>query len=330
MQFSTHLLKLARRPCNYRGSLVLASRSLSASSAFSNAQSQGTKVIQPTLGVAAAMKAQSDSRFQPKVQIFQEFALKDGVAVVTGGNGGLGLEMAMALAEAGATLYCIDLPDTPSPEFNACAAYAEKLGTSFNYVKADVTSQAQMSSVISKIAQQHGRIDACVAAAGILGPTETSALDLSEDDFRKVQNVNTTGVFLTAQAALNGMVKTGSKGSIILIASMSGSIVNRGHPWVAYNTSKSAVLQMARNLACEFGKDGIRVNTISPGHIYTKQTAAVLDLHPEQGKIWANSNPLGRMGQVHELRGVVTWLASSASSFCTGSDILVSGGHHAW
>lgn len=134
----------------------------------------------------------------------------------------------MALAEAGATLYCIDLPDSPSPEFAACAAYAEKLGTSLNYIKADVTSQAQMSSAISKIAERHGRLDACVAAAGILGPTETSALDLSGDDFRKVQNVNTTGVFLTAQAALNGMVKTGSKGSIILIASMSGSIVNRG------------------------------------------------------------------------------------------------------
>jgi NAD(P)-dependent dehydrogenase (short-subunit alcohol dehydrogenase family) len=136
--------------------------------------------------------------------------------------------MAMALAEAGASLYCIDLPSSPSPEFNACAEYAKKLGTSLTYIKADVTSQSQMSSVISEIAERHGRLDACVAAAGILGPTETSALDLSEDDFRKVQNVNTTGVFLTAQAALNGMVKTGSKGSIILIASMSGSIVNRG------------------------------------------------------------------------------------------------------
>ncbi|KAJ9125762.1 hypothetical protein QFC24_002546 [Naganishia onofrii] len=263
------------------------SRSISFSPTRCNAQSQGTKVIQPTLGVAAAMKAKSDSSFQPKVQIFDEFALKDGVAVVTGGNGGLGLEMAMALAEAGAKLYCIDLPASPSPEFLACAEYAQKLGTSLEYIQADVTSQSQMSSAVSGIVDKHGRLDACVAAAGILGPTETSALDLSEDDFRKVLDVNTTGVFLTAQAALNGMVKTGSKGSVILIASMSGSIVNRGHPWVAYNTSKSAVLQMARNLACDFGKDGIRINTISPG------------------EIWAKSNPLGRLGQVHELRGVV-------------------------
>ncbi|KAJ9121814.1 hypothetical protein QFC22_002437 [Naganishia vaughanmartiniae] len=203
-------------------------RSFSSTARRFDAQGQGTKVIQPTLGVAAAMKAKSDSSFHPKVQIFDEFALKDGVAVVTGGNGGLGLEMAMALAEAGAKLYCVDLPASPSPEFLACAEYAQKIGTSLQYIQADVTSQSQMSSAVAGIVDKHGRLDACVAAAGILGPTETSALDLSEDDFRKVLDVNTTGVFLTAQAALKGMVKTGSKGSIILIASMSGSIVNRG------------------------------------------------------------------------------------------------------
>lgn len=193
------------------------------------------------------MKAMEDSSFKPRVQIFDEFALKDGVAVVsrffclenfkltlryhpkvTGGRGGLGLEMAMALAEAGAKVYCIDLPVEPSPEFNVCAAYASKLGTTMEYVKADVTSQSEISRVIQGIAEKHGRLDACVAAAGILGPTETSALDLTVEDFKKVQDVNTTGVFLTAQAAIAGMVKTKSKGSVIAIASMSGSIVNRG------------------------------------------------------------------------------------------------------
>lgn len=136
--------------------------------------------------------------------------------------------MAMALAEAGAKVYCIDLPHDPSPEFNACGAYAPKLGTTMGYIKADVTSQSEISRVIQGIAEKHGRLDACVAAAGILGPTETSALDLSVEDFKKVQDVNTTGVFLTAQAAIAGMVKTKSKGSVIAIASMSGSIVNRG------------------------------------------------------------------------------------------------------
>lgn len=147
---------------------------------------------------------------------------------MTGGRGGLGLEMAMALAEAGAKVYCIDLPSEPSPEFTACASYASKLGTKMEYIKADVTSQTEISRVILDIAKRHGRLDACVAAAGILGPTETSALDLSAEDFKKVQDVNTTGVFLTAQAAIKGMVDTRSRGSVIAIASMSGSIVNRG------------------------------------------------------------------------------------------------------
>ena len=126
------------------------------------------------------------------------------------------------------------------------------------------------------------------------------------------------------------MKEHGQAGSIILIASMSGSITNRGHAWVAYNTSKSAVVQMGRSMACELGEDAIRVNTISPGHIRTRMTAKVLDAKPEQEEKWAGANPLGRIGHVHEVRGVVAWLASDASTFCTGSDILVSGGHHAW
>jgi NAD(P)-dependent dehydrogenase (short-subunit alcohol dehydrogenase family) len=136
--------------------------------------------------------------------------------------------MAMALAESGAKVYCIDLPSEPSPEFTACASYASHLGTTMEYIKADVTSQPEISRVILDIARRHGRLDACVAAAGILGPTETSALDLDVKDYQKVHAVNNTGVFLTAQAAIKGMVETKSRGSVIAIASMSGSIVNRG------------------------------------------------------------------------------------------------------
>lgn len=77
-------------------------------------------------------------------------------------------------------------------------------------------------------------------------------------------------------------------------------------------------------MACELGPSKIRVNTVSPGHIYTKMTAAVLDVNPELGRKWADSNPLGRLGAVHELRGVVAWLASDASTFCTGYASLIS------
>lgn len=142
--------------------------------------------------------------------------------------------------------------------------------------------------------------------------------------------MNTSGVLYTAQAAGQQMLRFGNTGSIILIASMSGSITNRDHAWVSYNSSKSAVLQMARSMACELGTKNIRVNSLSPGHIYTKMTAAYLDAQPGLLEKWSNSNPIGRIGRPDELRGVVAWLASDASSFCTGSDILVNGGHHVW
>jgi len=142
--------------------------------------------------------------------------------------------------------------------------------------------------------------------------------------------VNVNGVLYTAQAAGRQMVRLGIPGSIILIASMSGSIANQGQHWVAYNTSKSAVVQMARSMAVELGPNRIRVNSISPGYILTKMTEAFLKPQPELHAKWASHNPLGRLGNPDELRGVTLWLAGDTSTFCTGSDIIVDGGHRAW
>ncbi|QRV76447.1 Enoyl-(Acyl carrier protein) reductase [Ceratobasidium sp. AG-Ba] len=282
----------------------------------------------PTVGVAAALKAASDSSFTPRKTLFDEFSLAGRVAIVSGANRGLGLEMALALCEAGATVYAIDLPATPGHEFIATAEYAKRLGSKLNYVSADATDQKLMWDKVAAIGDAEGRVDVCVAAAGILHGA--NCLDYKAEDFQRVMNVNVNGVLYTAQAAGRQMERFKTGGSIILIASMSGSITNRDHAWVAYNTSKSAVLQMARSMACELGPQKIRVNSISPGHIYTKMTAAFIDTQPELADKWASMNPLGRLGRPDELRGVVAWLASDASTFCTGSDIIVSGGHHSW
>ncbi|KZS89878.1 NAD-binding protein [Sistotremastrum niveocremeum HHB9708] len=285
------------------------------------------------IGVAAALKAQSDPSLKPKATLFSEFSLDGRVAVVSGGKQGLGLEMAMALSEAGATVYCMDLQATPGAEFNATRDYVRKLGRKMEYVSVDVTKQKEVWDAVESIGTQEGRVDACIAAAGILNGSH--CLEYKDVDFQKVMDVNTNGVLYTAQAAGRQMDRYKIPGSIILIASMSGSLTNRNqhggaHPWVAYNTSKSAVIQMARSMACELGPKGIRVNSLSPGHIYTAMTAAYLETVPGLGDEWAKLNPLGRLGRSDELRGVVSWLASDASTFCTGSDILVTGGHHAW
>lgn len=251
------------------------------------------------IGVTAALEFASNIATQrPHAKIFQEFSLADRVAVVSGGNRGLGLEMALALAEAGArAVYCLDLPPKPSEEFMAVQAFASRMERPLlsskasparvEYVSLDVTSQLAVLRAFETIGASEGRVDACIAAAGILKP-EKSCLEYDEEEFREVLDANTCGVLFTAQAAGREMVRYGTGGSIILIASMSGSITNKvilsnrapgeeeklmdaqDHAWVSYNTSKSAVLQMARSMACELAPQGIRVNSLSPGHIYTK------------------------------------------------------------
>ncbi|GLB45182.1 putative enoyl-(Acyl carrier protein) reductase [Lyophyllum shimeji] len=185
-----------------------------------------------------------------------------------------------------------------------------------------------MWKMAEEIAAKEGRLDICVANAGIAHIAE--CLEYSAKDFQKVIDVNLNGVMFTAQAAGRQMVRLGTKGSIILTASISGSIANKGRHAIAYNTSKAAVLQIARSMACELGMKGIRVNSISPGYIETDLTRQYLETEPDLRAGWSSQNPLGRLGRPDELRGVALWLASQASSFCTGSDIIVDGGHRAW
>ncbi|PIL23778.1 hypothetical protein GSI_13528 [Ganoderma sinense ZZ0214-1] len=329
------LLKRARHFTNTR--LVGGRASLSSTPRlFNSARGRGTGPLPAygPVGVAKALETPPDTPAKPTL-FANEFSLVDRVALVSGGNRGLGLEMALALVEAGArAVYCVDLPKEPGEEWTKVRDYAKRLDGiagegRLEYLSADVRDQERMWKLGETIGDREGRLDACVAAAGIL-KSHTDCLEYPAKQFEDVMSINVNGVLFTAQAAGRQMERFGNGGSIILVASMSGSITNKDHAWVSYNTSKSAVLQMARSMACELGPKRIRVNTLSPGHIYTNMTAAYLDTQPHLLDKWASLNPFGRIGRPDELRGVVTWLASDASTFCTGSDILVSGGHHAW
>lgn len=251
------------------------------------------------------------------------------VVLVSGAARGLGLVQAEALLEAGATVYALDRLEKPSPDFERVRTRAaSELGTSLTYRRVDVREVEPLNAIVQEIADKHQRLDGLVAAAGI--QQETPALEYTAADCDKILGVNVTGVFMTAQAAAKQMIRFGNGGSIVLIASMSGTIANRGLICPAYNASKGAVLQLGRNLASEWGQYGIRVNTISPGYIVTAMVEDLFVTYPERKTEWPKQNMLGRLSQPQEYRGAAAFLISDASSFMTGSDLRMDGGHAAW
>jgi NAD(P)-dependent dehydrogenase (short-subunit alcohol dehydrogenase family) len=173
-----------------------------------------------------------------------------------------------------------------------------------------------------------------VAAAGV--QQVTPALEYSPEDVARMLDINYTGVFMTAQAAARQMFKYKTRGSICLIASMSGLIANKGLLSPVYNSSKAAVIQLARNLAMEWspikedGSGGIRVNCISPGHILTPMVRKNFEEVPGLRETWEAENMMGRLAETTEFKGAVLFLLSSASSFMTGSNLVIDGGHTAW
>ena len=140
------------------------------------------------IGVEAALHAEQDSSFVPRPTLYKEFALTNRVGIVSGGNRGLGLEMALALCEAGAIVYCLDLPKEPGKEWNAVKKYVERMGVEgarLEYRSVDVTKQKDVWAIGDEVAQREGRIDVCIAAAGILDGYD--CLEYPSDAFEKVK-----------------------------------------------------------------------------------------------------------------------------------------------
>jgi NAD(P)-dependent dehydrogenase (short-subunit alcohol dehydrogenase family) len=279
--------------------------------------------IPPTANAAAAATAAATA---PPSPFLPDFVLSNSVIVVTGGARGLGLAQTEALLDAGATVYVVDRLPQPDPHFGEVQAAAAKRGLRLAYRGGiDVTDEAAVHALFADIVAIEGRLDGLLAAAGI--QQETPALEYTAADFRRMLDVNVVGVFVSAQAAARQMKALGTGGAIAFIASMSGTIANRDLLCCAYNSSKAAVLQLARNLATEWGQYGIRVNTLSPGYIATAMTETLFETHPTRRGEWSSQNPLGRISGPEEFRGAAVFLMSKASAFMTGADMRVDGGH---
>lgn len=254
------------------------------------------------------------------MKALDKFSLKGKVAFVTGGARGIGKAVATGFAQAGADIVIADLD---VEEANKTAKELEtNEGIKTLVVKTDVTNPASVNELIDAIDSKFGKLDVAFCNAGIC--LNVPAVDMTFEQWSKVINVNLNGVFLTAQAAGRYMMKKGIKGSIINTASMSGHIVNVPQPQCAYNASKAGVIMLTKSLAIEWATKGIRVNSISPGYIGTELVKNSKTLIPLI-ETWNNMAPMHRLGEPEELQTVTLYLASDASSFTTGSDVVVDG-----
>ncbi|PWN40960.1 oxidoreductase [Ceraceosorus guamensis] len=276
----------------------------------------------PAIEVASSLDTEPEMK--------ELFGMKKTTTIVTGGARGLGLTIAAAVLESGGDVYCCDILDKPSePEWTSLLRKAKRYGGEAHYDVLDICDVEKTNALFRSVAQRaRFPLKGLVHSAGTMH--ESLALDYEMEPFRRILKVNVEGTMIVAQATARIMKEHGLGGSIVLIASMSGSIANRGLFLTAYNSSKSAVLQMCRSLAVEWGEYGIRVNTVSPGYVRTAMTNLLLQTQPEKLDRWESDNPLHRIALPHEIKGPAMYLLSPASSFVTGFDARVDGGHCAW
>jgi 2-deoxy-D-gluconate 3-dehydrogenase len=247
----------------------------------------------------------------------QRFDLTGKVALVTGGNGGIGAGIACGLLECGAAVVIAGR----NAEKNASAVAA--LGTIGPPVSAlilDVTDEGQCRAAVEDTVRLHGRLDILVNNAGGGNPAPPDQMALA--DWHRVIDTNLTATFMLSQIAYPELKKAGG-GKIINIGSMASYV--GGARWTAYGPAKAGIVQLSKNCASAWAKDNIQVNTILPGLIDTALTKP-LQADAEFMKGALRRIAAGRIGTPDDLAGIAAFLASSASNYVTGADIAVDGG----
>ena len=245
------------------------------------------------------------------------FDLRNTCTIVTGGARGIGRKGAEAFVAAGSNVIIADIDiDTGQKT----AKELETTNSSVIAIRTNVTDPESVHAMVRQVLNRFSKIDILFNNAGICinEPAET----MSFASWKRVIDINLTGVFLVAQEVGKVMIQQ-KHGSIINIASMSAHIVNTPQPQCGYNASKAGVIQLTKSLAVEWAPYHVRVNSISPGYIATEMTKkAPTDWKDE----WIKKGVYKRMGNPEELQSALLYFASSASSFTTGSDLVIDGG----
>jgi NAD(P)-dependent dehydrogenase (short-subunit alcohol dehydrogenase family) len=253
------------------------------------------------------------------MNVMDLFGLRGKRALVTGASSGIGRKVAQAYLQAGADVAVaarnVEALERIAGELAAdCDGKVVPIGC-------DVTRPDQVTGMVDRVIAELGGIDIAVCNAGVIDVVPI--LDMSPEEFQRIQDTNVTGVFLTAQAAARAMVAQGRGGVIITTASMSGSIINVPQQVGHYCAAKAAVIHLTKAMAVEFAPHNIRVNSVSPGYILTELVEPLTEYH----RLWEPKIPLGRIGRPEELTGLYVYLASEASSYMTGSDVVIDGGY---
>jgi len=250
--------------------------------------------------------------------VLESFRLDDKVALITGGARGLGLTMATALAEAGASIALAGRSIGPCEE--AASAIATATGRRASAFYADVTAAADIERLVSSVESALGRIDILINNAGV--NIRGTVDQLSEEDWDTVIDTNLKGPFLCARAIGPGMVNR-RWGRVINLGSILGAVGLGGR--APYASSKAGVINLTRVLALEWAGTGVTANAICPGPFATEMNRQLLN-DPVKYQEFVRRIPMGRWGELDEIAGAVVFLASDASSFVTGSALFVDGG----
>ena len=247
----------------------------------------------------------------------QLFGLKGKVVIVTGGSRGIGQVVAIGLARAGAEVAIFSRTEAK----DTVKKIQSEGGKGYSII-VDVTDETGVDNAVREVVSRSGSVDVIFNNAGACIHKDTLSASLAE--WNEIINVNLTGVYIVARAAGKWMIENGIHGSIINMASMSGSIVNIPQWQASYNASKAGVIHLTRSLAVEWAGSHIRVNSLSPGYIATPMS---VDTPQELKDAWMPLIPLHRMGEPEELIPAVLYLAGNASGYTTGSDVIVDGAY---